>query len=228
MNLNLCSEVFEIRPRIWSAAAIEKLVAEAATRLVVDPNPGDCACQQHGRFKADLSRDDFEDNNNLPQLYETNRVADLFEVRAEKYDSPENRELLKAWQRDHPEATANKVPRNQLNPNYSRLLSFIRRLRYNAARTATETELRQHNLPLLRQLREFITVKLELAATWAAAPAVINHWSLAEAGGDINHRAWWALLDVRWCRTPQDVFDYLYHRYVRRDCCRKLPVANKN
>lgn len=75
--------------------------------------------------------EDFLSNQIIPDppeelliVYEKRVLHEMSYLRAEKYDSPEHQEELRAIQAEMSGSDKSKVPRNIQNPNYNKLLKF--------------------------------------------------------------------------------------------------------
>lgn len=64
-------------------------------------------------------------SDELLEMYEKRILHELSYLRAERYDSPEHQKELKQLQK---EAGNDKIPRNNQNPNYDKLIGFYEKL----------------------------------------------------------------------------------------------------
>lgn len=76
-------------------------------------------------------------NDELIPMYEMEKIKNLLNIRAEKYDSPEHQEELIKLKKEHIGANKGnstnhkefKVARNKQNPNYTNLFNFLNQIR---------------------------------------------------------------------------------------------------
>jgi len=149
----------------------------------------------------------------LKQIYEVNRLADLIGIRAEKYDSPEYKHLISddgkylkprvsglsglsglSGSGDQSEALV-PVPKMVQNPNFDQMLILIKRLRgEKTIRALKRLVLFLEDLPLPR-------IKAELSSD------VMAFRNLYELSNRTE-------FDVRYCFKITDILSYFYNHYV--------------
>ena len=82
-------------------------------------------------------------------IYEKRILHELSYLRAEKYDSPEHQKELKQLQK---ESGNNKVPRNNQNPNYDKLIGFYEKLTNPKSKHSMSQA-----IEILQELYQFMT-----------------------------------------------------------------------
>jgi len=138
-------------------------------------------------------------NEELIQIYETDKLINLLHIRAEKYDSPEFSTELAELKAQSQNKKDFKVPRHIQNPNFDQVLSFLKSLR-QAKNTPDQV------LEIIHKLLQFSHAFTEIPDDFQ--PKIMNH-----------------LIDVRIITTIEEYFHYLLTRYLITETLRSILIT---
>jgi len=132
-------------------------------------------------------------NDELIEIYETDKLINLMNIRVEKYDSPEFQtelqELKEKWVKENTDPKKEfKVPRHIQNPNYNQVLKFLKELRNP---TATPDQKAETLKGFLLFVQNFVTLPLDYKQSF------------------LNY-----LPDIRLIDDLETYFNYLNTRYL--------------
>ena len=140
-------------------------------------------------------------NKELVKMYEMSKILDLTKIRAEKYDSIEFQEELKALKVADPTF---KVQRGQQNPNYTKIFETLNNLRSLHETWKKDVEKKPETVKNVEEakkyLEDIISVVKTVVLTMNDEKIMIQKLSV--------------IPDVRVISDLPMYFNYLYSKYV--------------
>lgn len=129
----------------------------------------------------------------LVQMYEMNYLVELLYLRAEMYDSPENRDKLEELRKKT--GDNNALPRNILNPNYTHVFNLVKKIR-------------EGDRDAFTSLQDFaLHLNTGYPVQWREGLKSVRCWDV-----DIETKT--RLLDPRLYDTLPEMMDYFYNKYL--------------